>query len=117
MSLTPSDLDQFTGTEHWYRHPLNRHITYTDGVKFFADTVGAHWLLDILVTEVAGFLRTQEFIHIKMTVREDGTADITADDGNDSPPFWTRHIDWTDCPVGEWRFYLTNNVILLPSEY
>src|SRR6266853_643249 len=30
-ALSENDLDQFTGTEHWYRHPLVRSLTYTDG--------------------------------------------------------------------------------------
>jgi len=27
------DLDQFTGTGHWYRHGLVRTILFTDGAK------------------------------------------------------------------------------------
>ena len=40
------DLRQFTGSEHWYRHSLNRAVVYTDGAKYVADQVGAYWLLD-----------------------------------------------------------------------
>jgi hypothetical protein len=29
----------------------------------------------------------------------------------------SKHIDFTDCPEGDWRFFFVNNVILLPSEY
>ena len=44
--LTKADLRQFTATEHWYRHPLNRAVLYTDGAKFVAERAGAYWLLD-----------------------------------------------------------------------
>ena len=29
--LTANALRTFTGTEHWYRHPLARNVLYTDG--------------------------------------------------------------------------------------
>jgi len=44
--LNKSDLAQFTGTEQWYRHAINRAVLYTDGAKYVADTAGAYWLLD-----------------------------------------------------------------------
>ncbi len=48
--LNESDLAQFTGSQTWYRHPLMRKISYTDGVKFMADKAGAHWLIDMIVS-------------------------------------------------------------------
>ena len=45
-----------------------------------------------------------------------GKADIRVSDGNDAVLF-KRHIHFTDAPAGTWRFYLTDNVVLLPSEY
>lgn len=44
--LTEADLRQFTGTEQWYRHGLNRVVLYTDGAKYVVDQCGAYWLLD-----------------------------------------------------------------------
>jgi hypothetical protein len=29
----------------------------------------------------------------------------------------TRQVDFTDMQPGKWRFYLTDNVLLLPGEY
>jgi len=46
--LSPADLRQFTGTENYYRHALNRHILFTDGCKYVADEGGAYWLLDLI---------------------------------------------------------------------
>ena len=46
--LDPHTLAQFTGTERWYRHGLVRNVTYTDGVRYVADTAGAYWLIDIV---------------------------------------------------------------------
>lgn len=112
--LSPADLHGFTGTEHWYRHWLGR-LLYTDGVKYFADTVGAHWFLDIVATEFLILFKRSPFLSIVMQV-VDGKADITVDDGNGNV-LYERHVDMTDCPQGTWPFYLTDGVLMLPTEY
>jgi hypothetical protein len=104
-----------TGSEHWYRHPLVRSCLYTDGVQTFAEMAGAYWFLDIVATEVLPFQKRQEFILVTMTVTG-SAARIVADDGN-GKSFWSRDIDFTDCPEGEWKFYVINNTVLVPSEY
>jgi hypothetical protein len=45
-NLTKADLQQFTGTEHYFRHPINHRVFYTDGVQYLAEDGGAYWLLD-----------------------------------------------------------------------
>jgi hypothetical protein len=45
-TLRASDLGQFTGTEQWYQHGINRAVLFTDGAKYVADAAGAYWLLD-----------------------------------------------------------------------
>ncbi len=109
------ELGQFTGTETWYRHPLNRNLLYTEGVQFFAERAGCYWFLDIAATELFRLQRTEPFLVITLAV-DDGEADIVVDDGDGSAVF-RRHIHFTDAPSGDWRFYLTDNVVLLPSEY
>jgi len=109
------DLIAFIGTETWHRHPLNRSMLLTDGVVYFADQAGAWWFLDIVATEVMRFHRMKPFLVIDLNVN-DGQADIRVSDGNEVVLF-KRHIHFTDAPDGLWRFYLTDNVVLLPSEY
>ena len=36
-TLNKSDLVQFTGSESWYRHGINRAVLFTDGAKYVAD--------------------------------------------------------------------------------
>jgi hypothetical protein len=117
-----TDLAHFTGTEHWYRHPLNGFVTYTDGVQYFAEEAGAYWFLDILATEVAGLINDdQPFLSIAL-VAQNSRAIITVTDGNDNH-LEQKRIDFTDCPDGNWRFYMAEGgpdgtiCILLPSEY
>lgn len=110
-----ADLGAFIGTEQWQRHALNRNLLLTDGVRYFADQAGAWWLLDIVATEIFRIQASHPFLVIDLDVN-DGKADIRVSDGNDAMLF-KRHIHFTDAPDGLWRFYLTDNVLLLPSEY
>ena len=120
--IDPQDLRHsladFTGSEHWYRHPLAKDILYTDGVAFFAEAAECHWLLDIICTqpEIVNQMRDDGFAVIELDVSGDDTAEITCDDGNGNIKY-RRHLDFTDAPVGVWRFFFTDNTILLPSEY
>jgi len=108
-------LDNFTGTENWYRHNLMHDTVYTDGVKYFADQAGAYWFLDIADTELFPLQDREGFLSITLTVANE-QASIVATDG-DLTTLWSKAISFTDCPDGEYRFYFTNNVLLLTSEY
>ena len=110
-----ADLTAFIGTETWHRHPINRSTLLTDGVVYFADQAGAWWFLDIVATEVMRSHRMKPFLVIDLDVASD-KADIRVSDGDDNQ-IYRRHIHFTDAPNGLWRFYLTDNVVLLPSEY
>ena len=108
-------LRQYTGTENWYRHYFVRDVTYTDGVKAFAELAGAWWFVDDSIIEYAPLMREHGFLTITLDV-SNSQAKITVDDGNDNV-LATREIPYTDCPAGQYRFYFTDNVLLLPSEY
>jgi hypothetical protein len=119
MTITSTELqaglDRFYGSETWFSHPLNRFFHYTEGVQYFATEAGAYWLLDIIATEVFPFLKKEPFLHITAYSR-DGKGSILVDDGNGMHVHY-KSIDYTDLPEGSWHFYLTDNVLLLPSEY
>jgi hypothetical protein len=53
-TLSKSDLAQFTGSENWYWHGINRNVLYTDGARHVAEHGGAYWLLD----EIAIFAKS-----------------------------------------------------------
>jgi hypothetical protein len=116
--LTQSDLDQFTGSENWYRHGINRKVLFTDGAKFLADRAGAYWLLDevALIQPYDKRVAAEEFQVWKLMVRPDRKATLTCDDGNGTIVF-SKEIEFTDFPLDEVMLYFTNKVIHLPSEY
>ena len=111
-------LGYFSGTENWHRHSLVKAMLYTDGVKSFAEhggQEGAYWLLDVVATEFFPLLRQEAFLHLVLSV-QGGKATLKADDG-DGRILREKAIDYTDMQAGDWRFYLTDNVLLLPGEY
>ena len=111
------ELAHYTGTEQWTRHWARHSMLMTDGVMFFAQHAGggAFWLMDIIATEVWEVYKNNPFVFITLKVA-DSKAQLVVDDGNDNV-LWEKAIDYTDCPEGDWQFYLTDNVVLLPSEY
>ena len=116
--LTQADLRQFTGTEHWYRHPLVREVLYTDGARHVAQAGGAYWLLDEIAFAQKGepAVAAEEFQTWTLTVREDQSATLACGDGN-RHTVYRKEIGYTDFPLPEITLYFSNNVILLPSEW
>ena len=69
-TLSKSELAQFTGSDNWYRHTINRNVLYTDGAQHVAEHGGAYWLLDeIAIIQpynkrvAAGLLRCRYLLH------------------------------------------------------
>jgi hypothetical protein len=117
-TLNESDLRQFTGTEAWYRHALNRKVLYTEGVQFVAEHGGAYWLIDeIALTQIAEKKVSAEAFQVWiLAVRPNHTATLVCEDG-DGRFVYTKELEFTDFPLDEIKLYFTDNTILLPSEY
>lgn len=116
-TLAQADLGQFTGSEHWYRHGINRRVLFTDGAKHVADAGGAYWLLDaIAIAQNERRVATEAFQLWTLKVAADRSATLTCEDGNGKAVF-TQRIPFTDFPLEEVSLYVTDSAILLPSEY
>jgi hypothetical protein len=116
-TLTKADLAQFTGTQQWFRHPYMRQILYTEGVQYVAETAGAYWLLDeIIFAQVSKSVAAAPFQVWQLAVKPDRTATLSATDGQ-GKAIYNKPIEYTDFPLEEMIFWLTENVVLLPSEY
>ena len=116
--LSNSVLTQFTGTENWYRHALNRAVLFTDGAKHVADAGGAYWLLDeiALAQRYEQAVAAQPFQCWKLAVNPDHTGDLVCEDGNGNAVY-RKALDYTDFPATGVTLWVTDNTILLPSEY
>jgi hypothetical protein len=116
-SLCLSDLDQFTGTEQWHRHPLMRSVFFTDGAKYVADIAGAYWLLDdIAFAQAKAKVAREEFQVWKLAVSANATATLICEDGNDHVVS-RKTLSLTDFPAPGIELWFANGVIYLPSEH
>jgi hypothetical protein len=116
-TLRTSDLDQFTGSEHWYRHWLNPMITYTDGARYVAETGDAYWLLDAIVShQCQPAVRALDFQVWTLKVADNRTATLSCEDGDHNVAV-TQRIEFTDFPLNEIALWFQNEIIFLPSEY
>lgn len=112
-----SQLNQFTGTEQWYKNPLFPKLLYTDGVRYVAEEACAYWLIDkIFSLQHLAQIHVEQFQVWKLNVADDSTATLSAEDGNDNHVY-SEHLTYTDFPACGMNFYLTDSVLLLPSEY
>lgn len=111
-------LAQFYGTQQWFPHWLVKNMLYTEGVQFFAEQggeQGAFWFLDIVATEYFQLQRQEVFMLIKLTSK-DKKATVQVENGN-GRVLREKKIEYTDLQPGVWKFYLTDDVLLLPGEY
>ena len=111
-----ADLSNFCGTSRWYQHHFAKGMSFTDGVKFFAEKAGSFWLVDLIAFEFFPLLqKDRPFLSIKVVSKGVSTV-ITVTDGNETQ-ITCRHIQFSTLMAGTWKFYLTDGVLLLPSEY
>src|ERR1039458_1609551 len=117
-TLNTAALAQFTGSENWYRHAINRAVLFTDGAKYVADQAGAYWLPDevALIQPHSARVAAEEFQVWKLAVKPDHRGVLTCEEGNDNVVY-TKEIEYTDFPPEGITLWFTNNTILLPSEY
>lgn len=117
--LTKTDLNRFTGSEIFYRHPLG--VIYTEGIKYLAQNARAYWLIDIIASYQGNVRITQdpmlqEIQFWKLKVSQNNSAILTCERDTDDVVI-TQKIEFTDFPLDEVKIYLSNKTLLLPSEY
>ena len=109
-----TDLTEFTGTLEYHR------LTYfpilaTDGVKYLAEKAGAFWLVDDIAAVYVTKKNEYPFISINV-ISKDGKATVKYTDGN-YKKIHTQNYEYTDLPEGEYKLFLTDDVLMLTSEY
>lgn len=117
-----NDLQQFYGTEAWYRISPFTDVLITDGVKFFAEKCNCFWLFQDFIG-LEGYSESKKqgytFTVVDVVVDNDHIVNIKFSSDTDRKPYWqAKQQDLLEyIPIGEYRFYLEHNVILLPSEH
>lgn len=117
--LSQSDLDQFYGSDTFYRHPAFKQFCFTEGVQYLANSGGAYWLIEKIFAcqSCVSTLSNQYFTTWTLTKNKTGKgARLVCTDGNDFE-LYGENILFTDFPLQSVTLWLTNNTLLLPSEY
>ena len=95
-TLSLSDLRQFYGTEHYYRHLFG--LVYTDGVKYLADNANCYWLIDA----IASYQNDPKVRSLDMqfwTLEVQGNkAELYVQADSDLPKLISQQIEYTDFP-------------------
>lgn len=58
--LKESDLREFTGSQQFFRHWMSSKVVYTEGIAHLAETAGAFWLIDAIVSHQRNVRRRQQ---------------------------------------------------------
>ena len=119
MTAKTLNLEQFIGSETFYRHWLG--IVYTEGVKYLAEEAGAYWLIDAIASwqtspKIKRDPMLQRIQFWRLRVNPDNTAVLTCERDSDDIAL-TQKIKFTDFPLESITLYLSDRVLMLPSEY
>jgi hypothetical protein len=131
VAMTPTDLKQFTGTEHYYQwSPLFRSFRLTDGTKYLAEEAGAYWLMDAIASHwptVRKHEACRQMCFWTLQVHGDKSADLYCHPDEGEPAVVHQHIEFTDFPfnVHIWQASTDDgadmngyvNILYLPSEH
>ena len=120
-----SDLSQFTGTEHYYPHGLNRKFMHTDGVNYLAENAGAYWLIDLIASHQSSRkVRAESFQlwTLTLTGKKNPMAVAECRADTNAPVLARQEIEFTDFPLKSVKLYCVDGgdgkvVLMLPSEY
>ena len=116
MLKLKSDLAGYIGTDQYHKLSIVP-VNCTDGVKGFADLAQAYWLISDLTIVAHMKYKNVPFQLWEIKVAEDHTAALTMREDTGLPAKYTQKYEYTDFPVGSFKLYLIDGVLLLPSEY
>lgn len=113
-----NSLDQFYGTEHYYKVGLTP-IVATEGVKYFADTCECYWLLDEICYGLYKPHQQLGALFLDIEAKKSHSIHIIARQDEGMPIVFEKkvHDICRLIPVGSYKIWLMDNVLLLPSEY
>ena len=116
-SRLESSLAQCTGTSQYYRHWTKR-MKYTDGVHLLQEGGKCGWLIDA----IASYQGDRRVVGVpfqlwQIEVKEDRSGVLTMREDSDTPIIIEQVFSYTDFPFDEFKLYLIDGILLLPSEY
>ena len=105
------------GTVNYHRFsPIPGFPVATDGVAALAEAAGCFWLLDAIGSYQSNVQLDPSFQVWKLTVNTESN-EWKLEGFNDTQLVITQNGEYTDFPLEEISLWVSNGVILLPSEY
>jgi hypothetical protein len=113
-----SSLSHFIGTT-WYIRDLFTSLIHIDGIEHLAERAEAHWLVSDIGTMFRYHPNVKDIPFQLWTLTADGDnkAVLTCREDCDMPMIYEQKYEYTDFPVGTWKMYLIDGVLMVPSEY
>ena len=101
-----------TGTEAYHKINMFSPVVVTDGIMAMCQNLGAFWLVDAILS----YRRAERFQIWSLNVG-DRSAVLEMREDAPEPVKVQQVIEWTDFPQGNWKFWLVDGVLMLPTEY
>lgn len=121
ISELESNLDQYTGTENYYRiSGLHPDIVCTDGVLYLAQMAKAFWLLDAILSYQKQCSKDEMLSQMqfwKLSVDLEKSSAVLTCDRDSGDTAITQEIEYTDFPLAEIKIWVAGKVLMLPGEY
>lgn len=104
------------GSENFYQNKLSP-IIYTDGVKDMAESCGAYWLIDLVIShQLSKRVKLEAFQVWRLKRVKDDAFSIAATDGNEKE-IASQQIPFSDFRYDRATLWLVNGCLMLPNEY
>jgi len=115
MKNANEHFSEYNSTDSYYKHWLG--FVYTDGMKALCEHCQSYWLMDIVGSyQTENKIRAEPFQVWELTKVKGNEFEIVATDGNKN--ILTKQIiPFSDFPFDCCTIWLSDGVLLLPSEY
>ncbi|MCH7851005.1 MAG: hypothetical protein IH845_05165 [Nanoarchaeota archaeon] len=111
-----SELNKNTCSEQYHKIPFSN-IVYTDGINDLINKCSCWWLISDTAIIISATPKLQkDFLLLTIEVK-DKKGIVTLKEDSNEKPIYEKQYDYTDFPLSKFEFYITDNVILLKSEY
>ena len=104
------------GSGNFYRHSLTGYV-FTDGVNEMAESCGAYWLIDLILShQCESKVKNETFQVWDLKRVQDDVFTIVATDGNKNK-VTSQEIPFSDFPYDLATLWLVDGCLMLPCEY
>ena len=121
-----NELNNFSGTENYYKASFLYDLNLTDGIKFLCEKASCYWLIDIIGSVQHKPLIRKNSDFIIWEIKRDGKgfivkaySDYNKEDEqfNKANTLYVQKGEYTDFPLNDFQFYQNGKVLLLKGEY